>query len=113
VQPGRPAMFKGKTMSLVRSISAILIAALLLSGCAQPKTICGTTYEPYGLLNADEKKNPDIEYEIVLGNVFWGVVLFETAIAPLYLFGFSIFQPIGPRSQIKGAVHSECSKEKS
>lgn len=42
---------------------ALVLACALLAGCAEPKTICGVTYDSYGLLNSDDKKNPDIQYK--------------------------------------------------
>lgn len=95
-----------------RAIALLTAAALLLSACAQPMTICGVEYGPYGLLNADDKKNPDLEYEVLWGNVFFGAVFAETIIAPIYFFGFSLFQPVGPKSKIKGATakSGECPK---
>lgn len=84
-------------------ISICLIAALL-SGCARPMTICGTTYDSYGLLNQDDKKNPGIQYEVVWGNLVWSIILFETIVAPIYFFGFSLFEPVGTKSEIKGAI---------
>jgi hypothetical protein len=81
----------------MRKIIAPCCVALLLSACARPMTICGTTYDSYGLLNSDDKKNPEIECDIVWGNVFWGVVMFEPVIAPIYFFGFSRFEPVGPK----------------
>lgn len=88
----------------------VCAVATLLGGCAKSKVICGVEYVPYGLLNADDKKNPDIEYEVIWGNVFWGAVLAETVVAPIYFGGFSIFQPVGQKSKVKGAVatKSEC-----
>lgn len=92
----------------MRSLVFVIIAALLLSGCAQSKVICGVEYRPYGLLSADEDHNPKIKYEVVWGNVFWSIVFAETIIAPLYFGGFSLFQPIGPMPKIKGAETGEC-----
>ena len=67
-------------------------------------TICGVTYDSYGMLNQDDKKNPDIQYEIVWGNVIWAALLVETVIFPIYFFGFSIMQPIGKKPVMKGAI---------
>lgn len=83
---------------------AILLVATLLAGCARPTSVCGVTYDSYGLLNEDGGKNPDVQYRVVWGNVIWSVILAETVIAPIYFFGFSIFEPIGPKSRIKGAI---------
>jgi len=32
---------------------------------------------------------------MIWGNIIWGVILFVTVIAPIYFFGFSMFEPIG------------------
>lgn len=89
----------------MKRITAVVVClALLLAGCAQTKTICGVTYDSYGLVNASEKQNTNIRYEVVWGNVFWAVVLSETVIAPIYFFGWSLFQPVGVASDVKGAV---------
>lgn len=87
-----------------QAIAASMIALLALSGCADTKTICGATYDSYGLFNADDKKNPDIQYKLVVGNLIWGVILFETIIAPVYFFGFSIMEPVGQKAPVKGAI---------
>jgi len=82
----------------------VCFSACGLMGCGSTKSINGVEYDTYGLLNADAKKNPDIEYEVIWGNVFWGIVLSETIIAPVYFFGFSIFEPVGKKPAIKGQV---------
>ena len=89
-----------------RLVSIVCVATLLisLSACARPLTICGVTYDSYGLINQDDKKNPEIEYHVVWGNIVWGAVLAETIVAPIYFFGFSLFEPIGTKSKIKGAI---------
>lgn len=99
----RELVRQGRVNSAVRTCAVIGLSLCLLA-CAQRKTIDGVTYDTYGLLSADEKRNPDIQYEIVWGNVFWSIVLFETAIAPIYFFGFSIFEPVAKKSAIKGQV---------
>jgi hypothetical protein len=89
----------------VRTLVAALMTTLMLSACANPREIGGVTYDRYGLFNADEKKNPDIEYHIVVGNVVWSVILVETVIAPLYFIGFALYEPIGPKTTtVKGAI---------
>ena len=56
------------------------------------------------MLNEDSKKNPDIEYEPIWGNIVWGIILIETIIAPVYFFGFSLFEPIGEKPAVKGSI---------
>ena len=89
-----------KTVAIV----LCMLFALFTMGCGNTKVINGVEYDTYGLLNADIKKNSDIQYEVIWGNVFLGVMLVETIIAPVYFFGFSLFEPIGPQSAIKGQV---------
>jgi len=55
-------------------------------------------------LNKDTKQNPNIEYELVWGNLIWGCVLVETIIAPVYFFGWSLWEPIGVKPKIKSEV---------
>ena len=81
----------------------LVISCLSLGGCADMKTLDGVVYDTCGLFNQDEKKNPDIQYEIVWGNVIWGALLCETIIAPIYFYGFSMWEPVGKKDNlIKG-----------
>ncbi len=85
--------------------ACILLLAASLLGCGDQKVIGGIKYDTYGLMNADAKKNETIEYEVIWGNVVWGCVLCETLVAPVYFFGFSLFEPVGPKGAVKGAVN--------
>jgi hypothetical protein len=89
-----------------RVIAAVAGLALALSACADSKTINGVTYEPYGLVTAGSKQNPNIKYNIVWGNVFWAVVLSETVVAPIYFVGWSLYEPVAAvdPSAPKGSV---------
>lgn len=91
-------------MKRIIAVAIMLVLVLQIAGCADRKMIDGVTYDTYGIINADDKKNPNIEYEVVWGNVFWGIVLFGTIIAPIYFFGFSLFEPVGKKTAIKGQV---------
>jgi len=88
----------------VRFIALLCVFSFFLFGCGNTKVINGVEYDTYGLINADKKKNPEIEYEVIWGNVIWGAVLVETIIAPIYFFGFSLFEPVGPKLSTKGQV---------
>lgn len=90
----------------MRKYIAIVFLSLMLSGCADPKVIDGIKYDTYGILNADEKKNPNIEYRMVWGNLVWSLILCETIIAPFYFIGFSMYEPIGKLdpNKPKGAI---------
>ena len=86
------------------TISIILITTLLLTlnGCGQSKVIDGTLRKPVGLIsmNATNTGNYSnkVQYEPCWGNIFWAIILIETIIAPIYFFGFSMFNPIGPNN---------------
>ena len=84
----------------------ILVLALMLCACGHPKTIDGITYDTYGLLNQDTKKNENIEYELIAWNVIWSIVFCETVLVPVYFVGFDIYEPIGPKvGYIKGKIN--------
>ena len=94
----------------ITSILIVAILALSFSGCADRKTVNGVTYETYGLLNSNDKENPNIQYELSIGNIVWGIILIETVIAPIYFFGFSLWEPVGPKNtnpNLKGVVGGE------
>jgi len=87
-----------KTLSkrIIILFSCLLFLVSVL-GCGDSRVINNVKYETYGLLNQDSKKDTNIKYEIIWGNVIWGCILVETVVAPVYFFGFSIFEPIGEK----------------
>ena len=84
----------------------VAACCLVLSGCGNTKIIRGIEYNTYGLANQSDRQNPDIEYELSLGSVFWAVIFSETIIVPLYVILYDLYQPVGPKypSGIKGEV---------
>jgi len=100
-----------KVISIVIAVSLIFV----ISGCAQRKEITTTvdghkvthTYQPYGLFDAREHKNPNIEYEVSVGNVVWSILLIETVVAPVVLFGWYLYEPVSSKNgyvNLKGVV---------
>jgi len=79
----------------------VLVLAVLLVGCGDTKVINNIDYDTYGLFNEEEKRNPDIEYELIVGNVVWSVILFETIAVPIYMIGFSLYEPVGLKDRTK------------
>jgi len=77
----------------------ILIAALALTlmSCAEKQTIDGKTYGPYGLISKDEDKDPAIRYEVSTGSIVVAVIFSETVIAPIYIFGWDLYEPISKK----------------
>jgi len=78
----------------------LVIATLCLAACGNDMVINGKRHTTYGLLNADEEKDPNVKYRVIVGNVFWGVVLFETIAAPIIIFGFALWEPVGPKQVV-------------
>ena len=85
-------------------MSLVLICAISLSafGCASDKTIDykkkngqveRITFETYGLFNQD-KRNPDVHYELKWGNIVWSVILVETIAVPIILLGWYLYEPV-------------------
>jgi len=83
-------------MKKIIATLVLISFAFLVVGCGQPRTIDGVTYDTYGFINSDTKKNPKIKYEVSTGNVIWTVILFGSVVAPVYFLGFSLFNPIAP-----------------
>ena len=93
---------------LIKRIALILILIFFvtyLSGCGDKKVINNVKYDTYGLYNENEKRNPDIEYKIIIGNIVWSIILIETIIAPVYFILFDMYEPIGPKLKIKGQTY--------
>jgi len=84
-------------------ILAILISIVfMITACGSNKVINGKKYETFGLIGnalgdptVASIKEPGIKYKIIWGNAILGVILVETIIAPIYFFGFSLFEPVG------------------
>jgi hypothetical protein len=79
-----------------KTIGVAILVAMLVA-CGSPKVINGKRYETCGLINKDDCEDKAIRYSPCWGNIIWGSFLVETLIAPIYFFGFSMFNPEGPR----------------
>lgn len=91
-------------------LSILGIATLLLTSCADNKTINGKTYRPYGILNEETCKNDSIQYEISGEAIVSGIIFCVLIVPPIYTFGFNLWQPVGLKKDyqnggiIKGVV---------
>lgn len=77
----------------------ITIALLaLLTSCANPKVIeidgKKVTVEPYGWANELAVKNDSVVYQVSAGNVVWSIIGVETVIAPVWLTGYYLYEPV-------------------
>ena len=89
-------------------IAIFLICSTIFcsASCGNRKTINGQLYDTYGLLNKESKMNPNIQYDLIFGNVVWSVILIETLIAPIYFIGFSLYEPVALKQNFEpGVIH--------
>lgn len=90
---------------------AVFLAAvffLVVIGCGNDKVINGKEYKTVGVISVCiddptlfDVKDPKIKYQVIWGNAVLGCLLFGTVIAPIYFFGFSLFEPVSqiPQTQ--------------
>jgi len=82
----------------------LFVTCFLLIGCGNSKIINGKKYGTYGLLNKESKMNPNIQYELIVGNVIWSAILCETIIMPIYFVGFDLYEPVGEKNNFEPGV---------
>lgn len=88
-------------MKTIKLIFIAFIITSFLTACGKPYVVPdgGKEYPTYGLLNTESNKSEKMCYKLNLGNVIWSIVLFETIIAPVYFIGFSLYNPIGEKTE--------------
>lgn len=85
----------------MKKIITILLLSMILVSCGRDITAGphNKTYETKGFLTLNEK-DPCVQYQMIPGNVIWGIILVETIFMPIYLFGFSIYEPVAYDSSL-------------
>jgi hypothetical protein len=76
---------------------AMVASVIGLSGCANDTTLNGKTYEPFGVVNDAERRDPNVVYEISAGSVIVAVIFCETVIIPIYVVGWDLYEPVRTR----------------
>jgi hypothetical protein len=89
----------------VKKLLISVLLLVLLTGCGSSKIIDGVEYDTIGLISQEADRDPNIKYEVIWGNVIWGVVLIETILAPIYFFGFSLWEPRGNKNEVIGKTN--------
>ena len=91
-------------MRIFRLVLVCVILCSFVFGCGRDMTMDGKEYKTIGIANIIvndssllEPKYPNVQYRVIWGNVFWGIVLSKTVIVPIYFFGFSMFEPVGKK----------------
>lgn len=80
----------------MKKLVAILLISCFLIGCASSKQINGTYYDSVGLATLGNKDDC-VQYDFVVGNLIWSILLSETVIFPVYFIGWSIYEPVGEK----------------
>ncbi len=66
----------------------------LVSACSTSQEPAAKIYSSYGPLNAGKYQSKNVCYETSGWSIFLGIVLFETIVAPIYFFGYSLYNPV-------------------
>jgi hypothetical protein len=83
------------------SIFVIVCFISMFIGCGDSRIINNVEYDTYGLFNKEDNRYPDIKYKLITGNLVWGILLCSTIVAPIYFFGFSLYEPIREKTPIE------------
>ena len=93
----------------MKRVICLLVAIIFVSmcifstGCGNDKRIAIQTkegiktfkFQQYGLLDT-YKKNSRVAYKVIGWNIFWVIVFVETIFVPVIIFGFYLYEPVGP-----------------
>jgi len=78
----------------------LLLAIVGLTSCSHSKTMVLNgqmqTIEPYGLATQSEK-NDSVIYEANGEDVIVGIIFSETLVAPVWIFGWDVMEPVKPK----------------
>jgi hypothetical protein len=72
----------------------MMVTVLFTTSCADSLTVDGKTYEPYGFVNEDEFKDPNVVYKVHIPNLIGAVVFFQTIGFPIYVVGWEFYEPV-------------------
>ena len=80
-----------KSIALITAIC--FLSLTILAGCGDDMIANGKVYDTYGLFNEGKNRDECVDYDLIVGNVVLGIIFSETFIAPIYFFGFSLYEP--------------------
>lgn len=82
----------------------------MITACADNKVINGTDTVPYGWIDSDENKNPNVHYKVCWQNVFWSLFFSETIIVPILLTGYELYEPESVKTPVNSNNNSQQGK---
>jgi len=85
-----------------KAVATTLIAIMLTAGCADNRNMPISKNDPhlkvevltYGLFDKATVAHPCVTYELAWGNLVWSTVFLYTVIVPVYMVGFSLYEPV-------------------
>lgn len=80
----------------MKFVIILLICVMSCIGCGESLRVNGVEYDTVGLATQDTK-HPCLKYNLIVGNLIWGIVFSESIIAPVYFFGWSLWEPTKER----------------
>ncbi len=78
----------------------IPLLTLLIVGCGDSKIIDGKHYDTHGIITMDAR-DPCIIYKPIVGNAILGFMFSASIVAPIYFFGFSLWEPVEKKPQCR------------
>lgn len=88
----------------MKKLIILLFTVMLFASCAETEMfqvkneqtgqVSIIKAKPYGWANASTVKIPGVTYQVCAGNVVWSILLFETVFAPVFLTGWSFYEPV-------------------
>ena len=72
----------------------VLIFTLLFAGCSDALITNQGVFQPYGLVDEPEIRNECITYHVSGWSIAAGIFFSETAIVPIYIVGWDLYEPI-------------------
>jgi hypothetical protein len=82
----------------MKLIIPFILTIFLFSSCAHDKTINGTLYKSYGLINENTYKDTAVKYQVPFRVIVTTVIFFETIFVPIYNIGYHLYEPVELKS---------------
>jgi hypothetical protein len=73
----------------------MMFVVLFTTSCADSLKVDGKTYRPYGFMDEEEFKDPNVVYKPHAPNIVGAIIFSETLIFPIYVLGWEFYEPVG------------------
>jgi hypothetical protein len=72
----------------------MMLVILFTTSCADSLKVDGKTYEPYGVFNSNDLKDPNVVYKAHIPNMIGAFIFSGSVIFPVYVIAFELFEPV-------------------